>query len=197
LTGNERRREAKKRKIQHCALELFNEYGFDKVTLEEIARKASVSRVTVYKYFVDKDNLYLEILKNLALQTTEEIEKIVKNNLPFSQKFQQIILQKRDITALTDNQLISATISTNGELGGVVTPELQNRIALIIKKFIEQGKEEGYIHSSLTPDTINNYFKLIRAGLKQLKDNNDPLLNDFEKLEGLISIYIKGLKYPI
>ena len=195
MTGYEKRTKTKKRIIQQCALELFDKYGFDKVTLEEISKKAKVSRATIYKYFQDKDNLRLEILKNLALQTTESIENIIHNNLPFPVNLKKIILLKKGMTALTNNRFIEATIAPDGELGGVVTPELLKRIAAIMQEFIQQGKNEGFIHPDLTNETVNNYFKLIRAGLKQLQNNGDPLLYDQEKLEDLITIYINGLKY--
>jgi AcrR family transcriptional regulator len=194
LTGYEKRTKAKKRIIQQCASDLFDKYGFDKVTLEEIAKEAKVSRVTIYKYFQNKDNLHLEILKNLALQTTESIENIIHTDQPFPVKFKKIILLKKNILVLTNNQFIEATITPDGELGGVVTPELLKRIAVIMQNFIQQGKNEGFIHSDFTNETVNNYFKLMRAGLKQLQDNRDPLVYDLEKLEDLISIYINGLK---
>ena len=195
MNGYEKRTETKKRMIQQCALDLFEKYGFEKVTLAEISKKASVSRATIYKYFQDKDNLRLEILKNLAMQTTDSIENIINSNSPFSEKLKRIILLKKGMTVLTNNQFIDATVAPDGELGGAVTPELLKRISDMMQEFIHQGKSEGFIHSDLTNKTVNNYFKLIRAGLKQLQNNGDPLLYDQEKLEDLFTIYINGLKY--
>ena len=197
MNGYEKRTKTKKRIIQQCALDLFEKYGFEKVTLAEISKKASVSRATIYKYFQDKDNLRLEILKNLAMQTTDSIENIINSNSPFSEKLKKIILLKKGMTVLTNNQFIDATIAPDGELGGAVTPELLKRISVMMQEFIQQGKNEGFIHSDLTNETVNNYFKLIRAGLKQLQTNGDPLVYDQNKLEDLITICINGLKHGI
>ena len=197
MNGYEKRTKTKKRIIQQCALDLFEKYGFEKVTLAEISKKASVSRATIYKYFQDKDNLRLEILKNLAMQTTDSIENIINSNSPFSEKLKKIILLKKGMTVLTNNQFIDATIAPDGELGGAVTPELLKRISVMMQEFIQQGKNEGFIHSDLTNETVNNYFKLIRAGLKQLQANGDPLVYDQNKLEDLITICINGLKHGI
>ncbi|WP_145808160.1 TetR/AcrR family transcriptional regulator [Kribbella amoyensis] len=53
----ERRREKARRTIQECALDLFDERGFDAVTIEEIAAAAEVSPSSVYRYFGTKEGL--------------------------------------------------------------------------------------------------------------------------------------------
>lgn len=45
------------RAIQERALDLFDERGFDAVTIEEIARAAEVSPSSVYRYFGTKEGL--------------------------------------------------------------------------------------------------------------------------------------------
>src|SRR5690606_5012798 len=47
------------RHIQQTALELFTEYGFDQVTIEQIAATAEVSPSSVYRYFGTKEGLVL------------------------------------------------------------------------------------------------------------------------------------------
>ena len=45
------------RRIQECALDLFDERGFAAVTIEEIAAAAESSPATVYRYFGTKEGL--------------------------------------------------------------------------------------------------------------------------------------------
>ncbi|MEX1308143.1 MAG: helix-turn-helix domain-containing protein [Eubacteriales bacterium] len=51
-------------KIIHAATQLFDENGFGEVTTKEIAQKAGVSEVTVFRNFESKRALFSEILKN-------------------------------------------------------------------------------------------------------------------------------------
>ena len=61
----------KKEEIITSARELFIKYGYKKVTMDEIALNANVTKKTVYAYFKDKDSLFkyfideeLQVLKN-------------------------------------------------------------------------------------------------------------------------------------
>ena len=49
MDGFERRKEQKKEDIRRAALALFQSYGFKKVSIDEIARKAGVSQVTIFR----------------------------------------------------------------------------------------------------------------------------------------------------
>lgn len=55
----ERRRRAAIRRIQEAALDLFDERGFENVTIEEIAEAADVSPSSVYRYLGTKEGVVL------------------------------------------------------------------------------------------------------------------------------------------
>lgn len=63
MDGFEKRREQKKRNILEAALALFMEYGIQRVSITEIAKKANVSQVTIYTYFESKENLVRLVFK--------------------------------------------------------------------------------------------------------------------------------------
>lgn len=53
-------REDTRRRLQHHALRLFTERGFDAVTVEEVAAAAGVSHMTFYRHFATKEAVVLE-----------------------------------------------------------------------------------------------------------------------------------------
>lgn len=55
----ERKKAATMHRIQEVAIDLFEEHGFDAVTIEQIAHDAEVSPSTVYRYFGTKENIAL------------------------------------------------------------------------------------------------------------------------------------------
>jgi AcrR family transcriptional regulator len=55
----ERKRTAAMRRISQAALDLFDQRGFDNVTIEQIAEAAEVSPSSVYRYFGTKEQVVL------------------------------------------------------------------------------------------------------------------------------------------
>ena len=78
MDGYERRRQNKKNAILKAALELFSMYGYNKVSVAEIARKASVSQVSIYNYFNSKENLKQELLIKLMDDYYDETKNILE-----------------------------------------------------------------------------------------------------------------------
>jgi TetR/AcrR family transcriptional regulator of autoinduction and epiphytic fitness len=51
--------------IQSAALELFTELGFHATTMEQIAKKAAVSKRTLYRRYPNKDELFKVLIESL------------------------------------------------------------------------------------------------------------------------------------
>jgi AcrR family transcriptional regulator len=75
-------RERKKREtraaISRVATELFYERGFDAVTVDEVARAAGVSKMTVFNYFSRKEDL----LFDRELEGIELLRSVLENRGP-------------------------------------------------------------------------------------------------------------------
>jgi AcrR family transcriptional regulator len=67
--------------ILEAASELFAQKHFDDVRMEDVAAKAQISKVTLYKYFSTKDELYLRLLEETGrhyLTALREAEAAVR-----------------------------------------------------------------------------------------------------------------------
>lgn len=53
----------KQQRILQAAQDLFGQHGFKRVAIEEIAKKAGVSKGTVYNYAESKDDLYFKVVE--------------------------------------------------------------------------------------------------------------------------------------
>jgi AcrR family transcriptional regulator len=51
--------------IVEGASKVFLQYGYRQSTLDEIARKAEVSRPALYQYFADKADIFREVVSRL------------------------------------------------------------------------------------------------------------------------------------
>lgn len=62
-----RRRDARPGELLEHALRCFAERGFDATTLDAIARRAGVTKGTIYHYFSSKDDLLAHCISDLAV----------------------------------------------------------------------------------------------------------------------------------
>jgi AcrR family transcriptional regulator len=52
--------------IAQAAKEVFAESGYQRATLEEIAQRAGMSKATIYIYYKNKDDLFLQVVEELV-----------------------------------------------------------------------------------------------------------------------------------
>ncbi|MFC5832548.1 TetR/AcrR family transcriptional regulator [Nonomuraea insulae] len=60
----ERKKEQTRQRISEVALRMFDERGYDAVTVNEIAEAAGVAKVTLFAYFSSKECLVLDAVKD-------------------------------------------------------------------------------------------------------------------------------------
>lgn len=63
-------------KILSSAEELFIQYGIRSVTMDDVAREASMSKKTLYQYFENKDSLVTEVIKSHFINERVEFAEI-------------------------------------------------------------------------------------------------------------------------
>ena len=73
----------KKEIIIEKARDLFTTYGYKKVSMDEIAREANVTKKTIYSYFKDKDSMFLYFINEELEKIKTELEKNKNDDLPF------------------------------------------------------------------------------------------------------------------
>lgn len=182
-----------KRKIQSIienASRLFVQHGYHKVTMEGISQYANVSKVTLYKYFEDKQTLYEYILKQNYLDEYQNVVEAIEGDLPFDDKIKEVV--KTRIKKFYDK-----TIPVySGEV--TLSRDLQEFIKKYRKKMEEyrfelykQGRLQGYIREDISTQTLEMYFKVIQNGMIAVfKDFNDL---DDERFQQLLNVLYAGI----
>ena len=72
----------KRAAILDAAKELFIEQGFNGVSMDEIAARASVSKLTVYSHFGDKDTLFSEAIQAKCMEMMPDELFVTDNEAP-------------------------------------------------------------------------------------------------------------------
>ena len=73
-TSRRERRASKRRaEMLSVAAQLFAKWGYERTTLDMIAEELSVSPASLYYYVTGKEELFVEILKQLLLDVEEHV----------------------------------------------------------------------------------------------------------------------------
>lgn len=138
----------KQDQIIEAARQLFYKYGFKKVSMDEIAREAGVTKRTIYMYFSSKEELLKyfieEELKNMK-QIVEEIEK--RKDLEF---FESVNLGIYKLLKYKKEKDFLNIIAKEGEIlkNEIILENLElidKQIKEYIKEKLELAKSKGFI----------------------------------------------------
>ena len=82
----QRRAEERPREICAAALAVFAEKGFAAARLDEIARRAGVSKGTLYLYFADKEALFRAVVRDTVSPNIDAVRASLEaTDLPFAE----------------------------------------------------------------------------------------------------------------
>lgn len=140
--GMKGKRKDKRADIVEAAAELFNRFGIRRVTVEEICRKAGTSKMTFYKHFDNKIDVFMHIWNELIDEAYRWLDEIDAKPIPFRQKLERIIEYKLSIMSRMSPEF------TDELLDGVpgIAPfmdELRQRSFMLFFQFVERAQQRG------------------------------------------------------
>ena len=83
----------KKEEVINAARDLFTKYGYKKVSMDEIAKEANVTKKTIYSYFSDKEAMFKYFASEELQSMKEEIENDVNSSISFIDKVSKILYE--------------------------------------------------------------------------------------------------------
>ncbi len=86
--------------------DLFWKFGIRRVTIEEICREASVSKMTFYRFFSNKSELAQAVVKNLFDELLRDYRKLMSEDIPFEAKIKKQLLMKFEGTKEISSELV-------------------------------------------------------------------------------------------
>ena len=160
--------QANRQKILKCAISLFQKYGFDNVTIDDIGKEAGFSRGTVYKLFVSKEDLVVSYM----VQWNSLYEEYYRNEL---QSLKETPLEK--IRQLTEYMLVTSTrggqeFQRIAIASGMKDPVLAQRISKsnapitkILENLLETGQKNGTITNDYPISELTEMIYTVLEGI--------------------------------
>jgi AcrR family transcriptional regulator len=129
----EKERESRRELILSCARKLFAEKDFRSVTARQIAREAGVSAGTLYRYYQNLDELFLDVFFAGAREITESLDAENRRRGGCSlRKFCEIY-----ITTLNEN-ISFYQMMGHFMLGGKLSPEATKKLNPIMRDLMDR-----------------------------------------------------------
>ena len=165
MDGFARRKEQSKEDIRKAAWELFCQFGVERVSIVDIARKAGVSQATIYNNFGSKETLVREFVTTMVDQLVNRVQEVLSYDKPYWEKmaaFINIIAEmmangrpsEGNVTGFTNNYALQ-----NDPEIKKIRDSAQGRMTDLLLGLIREGKEQGQIHSDISEDALLVYFK--------------------------------------
>lgn len=192
MNGYERRKQKKMEQIFSASIDLFFKYGFQKVSVNEIAHKAKVSPATIYNYFGTKEQLYTDSLINWLDKQLVEYEDILDSGLSFPEKTKEImLLEARNLNILAD-EFPKVPSYERSELMQMMDRYSEQKIVHFFQKYVALGKQEGYIRKDQTEELMIRYFTMFQNELVRHWEGSNQERTT-QSMDQLIELFFYGV----
>lgn len=121
---SDKKKEERRQLILNVAVEVFSEKGYCSATIDEIVKKAGISKGLIYTYFTSKEEIFLAIAEKWENDAERNDSHLIDidNNLKPSDKL--IIVWDRIVSQWTKQNLMYARIQYEFWLEATKIPEL-------------------------------------------------------------------------
>lgn len=137
--------------ILECAIDLFKEFDYDKVTIKQICEKASIPKSTFHYYYKAKEDLIKDFFKITDINASHMMQAIYTSDNSLEQMWKVIELYyKRLIDAGVS---ISKTVYISNIMEDKHILGVDNAIAKdMYITFIKRGREKHLINNTCEDD---------------------------------------------
>lgn len=186
MDGFERRKERSKEDIRRAAEELFSKFGADKVSVNDIARKAGVSQATIYNNFGSKDELVHDYHNAIVKMIASRFREIFMWKKSWLDKIQGSLQSWIDIA---DRYKIEIEGSEGKQSRDSIGMEIENTF----REFIKEGKDQGNLRSDLSDEAIIAYIKFFQQGISNNPEIRGMMHRDVKLSQDLLSLFMYGI----
>lgn len=183
-------------KILAASAELFKKYGFKTITMDDIARRAGISKKTLYQHFANKNEVVSESLLWYGGQVCNECSAAmsgaadaVEGMLKSMNFFDQIHRQLNPIALLELERFYPEGFK-------VFKKKILEKDVEVIKQNLLQGIEEGLYRTEINTDFMARY----RIEISFLAFNSQFLIenrDDMQRAARLLSEhFMHGIMTP-
>jgi len=135
-----------RKQIINTAGQFFSKYGFNKTTMDEIAKYIHKAKGVLYYYFKSKEELFNEVLKQELSNAKIELSKIVNSEMDFLSIMKQYFLMRLKLLSKASNyhETLKADFFEKYYFVKDVRDDFFEFERVQLTYILNKGKNEGY-----------------------------------------------------
>lgn len=162
-----------KEAILNAGAEAFAQYGYDKTTVEDIARLAHKAKTSVYYYFNGKADIFRNVLTAEFGKLMDELEPVRKLPENYNPVNLRNYLKKR-MELITSSPLFmrfapaeyNIVSSSYGTSILEARAEFDNWEKSYFRELCAYGRELGILNSGISPDAFADMLEMLLKGVE-------------------------------
>lgn len=140
--------------IMTTAKSLFWKYGIKRVTVEEICKEASVSKMTFYRSFKNKNEVAGALIDHLAAEGFSDYKSIMEQDIPFPEKVKSMLRLKDERSKNISAEFVKDIYTFDiPELKSKMEGLRQQQIENILRDF-SKAQKDGWIRKDIKIEFI-------------------------------------------
>lgn len=184
--------EIKYNRLMKKAEELFISLGYKAVSMEEIAEAAGISKMTIYKHFSSKEDLFIEVVLTIANRTYTSLENEM-GKVPDALGKINYLMQFNQTASKDYSLAFYKDVMSTPYIMEKLMKEKYRMSRILFEKIIREGIEKGEIRKV----DINFITDMLIMIIGRFGEQFISKLESKEEIDKIIEHFYDFLKYGL
>lgn len=185
----------RRQEIVQAATKSFTQFGYKATTIEQVAKLANVGKGTIYTFFLNKDELFQEVVLNLIYEMKETTDQTIDVSVSFLENAHTSLMKMLEFRErhLLFAKLIEEEKSLRTPAVHQMLLTIEKEIVTYVSMRIQNGIEKGEIRQC-NPEQVA--FLMLKSYLAFIVDwqlSHDEPVTEQEILELFNMVIFSGL----
>lgn len=172
-------------------------YGYNALTMDDLAHELGMSKKTLYLHFPGKDAIIATLIEEIGRNIRQEIESVLdRPKTTFPQKLRAIVDIVVPRISLTSPAMLRELQRHAPKLHGMMDELRQKNIPAIFGRLFRTGIAEGALRAEIDPDFAAQFWLQAIRGLVHPDTLAVTHLSPKQTLEKALELFTGGLLTP-
>ena len=142
-----------RQKTIRAARDLFFQNGYSDVSIEDIIKKVDISKKTLYRYFVCKDDILNEVILNFTENLTNDINSMLsRTDIDFPEKLKIIFTNTAVSLSKITARFYESIRKSSPRAWEKVTSYKREIAQICFSNLMDEGIQKGHISKDINKD---------------------------------------------